>query len=86
MLAKATNRLAWAGEGDLTLKDGPGREMVASHCSVCHSIDYIAMNAPIFDRKGWETSVTKMIKVMGAPIPSADVAGVVDYLSTYYGR
>jgi mono/diheme cytochrome c family protein len=79
-------QVASAGEAELTLKDGAGREKVASQCSVCHSLDYIAMNAPIFDRKGWEASVTKMIKVMGAPIPSEDVVGVVDYLTTYYGR
>jgi len=85
MAALAASALASAGEDDLALHDGPGREKVTSYCSVCHSVDYIAMNAPVFDRKGWEASVTKMIKVLGAPIPKEDVAGMVDYLATFYG-
>ena len=35
---------------------------------MCHSLDYIPMNSVFLDRKGWEASVTKMMKVMGAPI------------------
>ncbi len=35
---------------------------------MCHSLDYIPMNSLFLDRKGWEGSVNKMIKVMGAPI------------------
>ena len=44
------------------------------------------MNSPFLDRKGWEGSVTKMVKVMGAPIPAEDVPGIVDYLVRNYGK
>lgn len=76
----------WAEERTQPLKDGPGKEVVTAHCMTCHSLDYIPMNAPFLDRKGWEAIVTKMIKVMGAPVPPADVPALLDYLSTYYGK
>jgi hypothetical protein len=38
------------------------------------------------DRKGWEGSVNKMIKVMGAPIRGEDVPAIVDYLARNYGK
>ena len=77
---------AFAGEGDIRLKDAPGRELVAANCSMCHSLDYIQMNSPFLDRKGWEASVNKMIKAMGAPVAEADVQKIVDYLASQYGK
>jgi sulfite dehydrogenase (cytochrome) subunit B len=77
---------ALADESAIKLKDAPGRELAEKNCVACHSLDYIPMNSPFLDRKGWEGSVTKMIKVMGAPIPDADVAGLVDYLARNYGK
>ena len=77
---------AFAGEGDVRLKDAPGKELVAANCSMCHSLDYIQMNSPFLDRKGWEASVNKMIKVMGAPVAEADVQMIVDYLVAQYGK
>ena len=44
------------------------------------------MNSPFLDRKGWEGSVNKMIRVMGAPIPPEDARVIVDYLSAHYGK
>lgn len=77
---------AFAGEGDFRLKDAKGKELVTANCSMCHSLDYIPMNTPILDRKGWEGSVNKMIKVMGAPVAEADVQKIVDYLASQYGK
>jgi mono/diheme cytochrome c family protein len=68
------------------LKEAPGRELVAANCSLCHSLDYIPMNSVFLDRKGWEGSVTKMIKVMGAPVKPEDVQKIVDYLAESYGK
>jgi hypothetical protein len=53
---------------------------------MCHSLDYIQMNSPLFDRKGWEASVAKMMKVMGAPIREQDVPAIVEYLTVHYGK
>jgi len=68
------------------LKEAPGKALVEAHCAMCHSLDYIPMNSPILDRKGWEASVNKMIKVMGAPVGEADVPAIVDYLASQYGK
>ena len=77
---------AMADEGKIVLKDAPGRNVVAANCSACHSLDYIPMNSVFLDRKGWEASVNKMIKVMGAPIKEEDVQQIVDYLAGEYGK
>jgi cytochrome c5 len=77
---------ALADEAQFRLEEGTGRQLVEANCSMCHSLDYIEMNSPLFDRKGWEASVAKMIKVMGAPIRSEDVPAIVDYLVGQYGK
>lgn len=74
-----------AGENMVKLKDGPNRELVQASCSICHSADYIPMNSPFLKRAGWQATVTKMMKVMGAPIKDADVPAIVDYLTKQYG-
>ncbi|HEY7758809.1 MAG TPA: cytochrome c [Burkholderiales bacterium] len=75
-----------ADEGEFRLREGEGRQLVEANCSMCHSLDYIQMNSPLFDRKGWEASVAKMMKVMGAPVRSEDVPAIVDYLASRYGK
>jgi hypothetical protein len=77
---------ALAQENQLRLRDGPGRQLVEANCVMCHSLDYIPMNSPFLDRKGWESSVNKMIRVMGAPIGEADAQKIVDYLAGQYGK
>jgi cytochrome c5 len=77
---------ALAQESQLRLRDGPGRQLVEANCVMCHSLDYIPMNSPFLDRKGWESSVNKMVKVMGAPIAEADAQKIVDYLAGQYGK
>jgi len=72
-------------EGALKLVDAPDAALVASKCSICHSVDYIQSNAPFLPRAGWEAEVRKMAKVMGAPVDDADFARIVDYLTQYYG-
>ena len=75
-----------AEEGTVRLRDGEGRQLVEANCVMCHSLDYVQMNSPFLDRKGWEASVNKMIKVMGAPVAEADARAIVDYLSAQYGK
>ena len=75
---------ALAQESQVRLRDGPGRQLVEANCVMCHSLDYIPMNSPFLDRKGWEASVNKMIKVMGAPIAEADAQKITDYLAGQY--
>ena len=75
---------AAAGESQIVLKDGQGKNRVISQCAMCHSLDYITMNDKILDRAGWEKTVGKMINVMGAPIGDADKQIIIDYLARNY--
>jgi len=77
---------AWAGESSVQLAQGAGVERVQAYCAICHSLDYIVMNSPFQDRVGWDKTVTKMVKVMGAPITPEDTTAIVDYLAAYYGK
>jgi mono/diheme cytochrome c family protein len=77
---------AQAGESTITLAPGEGLERVQSYCAICHSLDYIVMNSPFQDRVAWEKTVTKMVKVMGAPITAEDTTAIVAYLDRHYGK
>ena len=82
LLAAATT----ADESQVKLRDAPGKDLVLANCAMCHSLDYIPMNSPFLDRKGWEAEVQKMIKAFGAPVPPEDVPRIVDYLTAQYGK
>lgn len=86
LLALLPLTAAAADEGQIRLKEGAGRELVEANCAVCHSLDYIQTNSPFLDRKGWEATLSKMVNVMGAPIPKEDVPMIVEYLNQYYGK
>ena len=73
-------------ENRVQLKDGPDRALVIGRCAACHSQDYIPMNSPFLDRKGWEAEVNKMVKAYGAPMEPDEVAKIVDDLATNYGK
>ncbi len=66
------------------LPAGEGLDTTQKYCNICHSLDYITMQ-PHFSRAQWNAEVTKMIKVMGAPIGEADEKAIVNYLSAQYG-
>jgi len=70
---------------NVALKPGFGRDVVELHCITCHSLDYITMNSPFLDRKGWEAEVNKMVKMFGAQIEPTDTKLILDYLVTNYG-
>jgi len=76
----------WAAEAQFKLKDAPGVQQVYTNCMSCHSVDYIQLNSPFLDHKGWEAEVTKMIKAYGAPVKAEDVPAIVDYLARNYGK
>lgn len=82
LLASATR----ADEEQVKLKEGPGKDLVVGNCVMCHSLDYIPMNSVFLDRKGWEASVNKMVKVMGAPVAPEDQPRILDYLVEQYGK
>ena len=77
--------VAFAAE-DTKLKEGPGLDKVRAACVACHSLDYIPLNSPFLDQKGWEAVVTKMVKAFGAPIGEEDQKPIAEYLAKYYGK
>src|ERR1700738_4436371 len=85
MLMLIAANLWAADESQVRLKEGPGADLVRSNCATCHSLDYIPMNSPFLDRKGWDGEVNKMVNVMHAPIDRANLPAIVDYLVKYYG-
>ena len=85
-LAAVAATLALAGEEKVKLREGPNVGLVRDNCVSCHSLDYIELNSPFLDQKGWEAVVTKMQKVLGAPIKEEDVAPIAEYLAKYYGK
>jgi len=85
-VALALGGAAQADESSVRLAQADGVERVQASCAICHSLDYIVMNSPFQDRGGWEKTVNKMVKVMGAPITPEDSAAIVDYLAAHYGK
>jgi mono/diheme cytochrome c family protein len=80
-----SGRACAADEASIALAAGEGAVETRSACSACHSLDYIEMNSPFLDAAGWEKTVTKMVKVMGAPIAPDQAAIIIGYLAAHYG-
>lgn len=59
---------------------GPGADPVNNNCLTCHSAGMVTVQ-PHLSKAKWEGIVKKMINVFKAPVPDADVAPIVDYLS-----
>jgi mono/diheme cytochrome c family protein len=78
--------IAQADESSIKLKPGADLEAVEQNCGSCHSLDYIQMNSPFLDKKGWIAEVNKMVNAFGAPIGSADQQKIIAYLSVRYGK
>jgi mono/diheme cytochrome c family protein len=86
LLGAAVGLQAFAGEDKVILKEGAGVDKVRANCVSCHSLDYIPLNSPFLDRKGWDAVVAKMTKAFGAPIRQEDAAPIAEYLARHYGK
>lgn len=75
---------AGAGEEAIELQDAPGRDVTATRCVTCHSLDYIQMNAAVMNRAGWQKSIRKMIDRFGAPVTDEEAGEILEYLGTHY--
>lgn len=53
-----------------------GALLVVSTCSACHSLEYITTQPRGMGEKFWHDSVSKMVKVYGAPIEPADAEAI----------
>jgi mono/diheme cytochrome c family protein len=68
----------------VTLKPGPGQDVVTTSCSVCHTLNYIRMNSVFLTPDAWKAEVTKMREALGAPIDDDTANTIVKYLSANY--
>jgi sulfite dehydrogenase (cytochrome) subunit B len=71
-------------EEPIQLKDAPGRDLTASRCNVCHSLEYIPSNAPAMNRTAWQKTIQKMKERFGAPITDEEATQILDYLDGSY--
>ena len=67
------------------LKDAPGVDVAQRACSICHSLDYIAIQPAGRPQAFWKAEVEKMKKVYGASIPDDQIEPIAEYLTRAYG-
>jgi mono/diheme cytochrome c family protein len=65
----------------VTLPDGPGKDFVESHCSVCHGLDRVAAAKRTPDQ--WNRIIHRMI-FLGAPVSDDEVKTVSTYLDANF--
>ena len=68
---------------EATLVPGPGMELTMQRCVVCHEAQHITRSR--LTRAEWLENTELMIK-RGAPVAPGEVAPIVEYLFTFYGR
>ncbi|OIQ79611.1 hypothetical protein GALL_386460 [mine drainage metagenome] len=86
VLALSSPACVFADESRVQLAAGSGGDAVSANCVMCHSLDYIQMNSPFLDEKGWTAEVHKMVKAYGAPIKEEDQTVIIAYLVKQYGK
>jgi len=66
----------------VTLPDGKGKDLVESHCTVCHGLDRIGMakRAP-----GEWTRIVHRMTFLGAPVSADDAKTITAYLDDKFG-
>ena len=71
---------AW---GQSELPDGPGRQVVQKICASCHEIESVIGSRRT--KIGWQ-QITEDMVARGAEGSEAEIAAVVAYLTTYFGK
>jgi cytochrome c len=65
------------------LISGPGSVLTETKCKICHELQHIKRQP--LSRGEWADNVKNM-KERGTPMTEAEMAVILDYLSTYYNR
>ncbi len=65
------------------LISGPGSTLTENKCNICHELQHIRRQP--LSRGEWADSLRNM-KERGTPMTDAEMATILDYLSTYYNR
>jgi sulfite dehydrogenase len=83
LLASAPIAAQAPAKPEPTLVPGPGMELTMQRCVICHEAQHITRSR--LTRAEWLENTELMIK-RGAPVAAGEVAPIVDYLFTFYGR
>jgi mono/diheme cytochrome c family protein len=67
---------------EVTLPDGPGRDLVEQNCVLCHGLDRVA--AVQRSPAGW-SDMLKMMEFYGAPVSGKDEQTIAAYLEAKFG-
>jgi len=65
------------------LISGPGATLTENKCKICHELQHIRRQP--LSRGEWADNLKNM-KERGTPMTDAEMAVILDYLSTYYNR
>ena len=57
---------AEAQRGQVTLPEGPGREVVQASCAACHGLNQIT-GAAGYTQEGWRDLISSMVALPGPP-------------------
>ena len=82
--AALSYRAGAASDDLVSLKAGPGQDLTAGLCMICHSLEYIPANAPAMNRGAWQKTIQKMRERFGAPITDQQAQLILDYLAANY--
>lgn len=67
----------------VALPDGPGKELVATRCALCHDLERVV--AVKRGREAWHPIIADMVE-RGAPATAEDVKAISDYLAANFGN
>src|SRR5262245_64300908 len=83
MATIAVATMAYATAQDIQLPDGPGKKILQTACTACHSLDGVVKLH--LDKDGWEGLVASMVS-NGAQVDSKDMPVLIDYLVKNFGN
>lgn len=70
-------------QADITLPDGPGRDLVYARCQTCHDLQYVVESEGL-PKAAWSDLLVTMYGY-GLRIPDDEKTKIAAYLSTYLG-
>lgn len=65
----------------VALPDGPGKDLVAARCALCHDLERVAVKR---GRQAWPVIIADMVE-RGAPATAEDAKVISDYLGANFG-
>lgn len=72
-----------AGVKEISLPEGPGKEVVQARCTICHDLGWIVHTKR--SREDWERVVKNMIE-RGPDAPPQQIQTLLTYLTTHFGK